>query len=272
VRTPPTGPFSEEPTPGVPLDRPPLLRVLCQVAWPEQTLLSAAFNQIADEIGVALAAEYPTREVPPNIGLEFDPVSGQLRAPSAQTSRQWASLDQRWMIYFTPQFVTLENRGHYTNRADMTARFAAIVGVVGLHAQLPAFQRVGWRYVNRIAEPDEYEVLADLVQDSVRGAQVIPLPEGTGMSHSMTDSLFKSASGSLAAKWGFLPAGATYDPMVEPATTPSWILDLDAYDDTRAPFSDEAVMSKVAELSSTAYSFFRWAVKEEFIVRFGGHQ
>ncbi|MFC5502940.1 TIGR04255 family protein [Lysinimonas soli] len=271
MSTPNPGPFGLDPI-EVPLDRAPLLRVLCQVAWPEQTLLSAAFNQIADEIGVALADAYPTRDAIPMMSVEFDALTGQVRTPASPPSRQWSSLDQYWRVYFTPQFVTLENRGHYTSRTDMTARFRRIVEVVSKLAQVPAYQRVGWRYVNRISEAAEYDALGELVEDSVRGAQVIALPSGTSMHHSMTDSLFRSEAGSLGAKWGFLPPGGLHDSTLETVPTSSWVLDLDAYDDTRSPFSVESVMNKVGELSSMAYGFFRWAVKPEFITRFGGHE
>ena len=263
------GPFTAVST-EVPLERAPLVRVLCQIQWPEQTLLTTSFSQISDEIGIALAKDYPTRVVPQGMTVEVDPVSGQVRQQPLPPSRQWLSTDEHWAIYFAPTFVTLENRGHYTSRSDMTERFAFVLAAIEKSAQIPSVLRVGWRYVNRIADEADFADISSLVNESVLGARAIPTPEDVTLAHSFSDSLFSTRENKLSAKWGFLPPDLSYDQNIQPVRTPSWFLDLDAFRDARILFDLAELQSVINELASFAYDFFRWAVTEKFIERFGG--
>jgi uncharacterized protein (TIGR04255 family) len=269
VTSPSDGPF-EGGAAAVHLVDAPLVRVLCQVQWPEQTLLTTSFAQIADEIGIALAKEYPTRLAPQSMGFEFDPTSGQFRPQPLPPSRQWLSLDESWAIYLTPTFVTLENRGRYTSRSDMTQRFRGILAEIARSAQIPTTQRVGWRYVNRISDESDFADIAALVNESVLGARAIPVPGEVQLLHSFSDSLFIASNASLSAKWGFLPPNAAYDQNIQPVGAPSWFLDLDAFRESRAPFELGTLTAAVDDLASFAYDFFRWAVTDKFIDRFGG--
>lgn len=267
----PSSPFAGKTSP-IHLDAAPLVRVLCQVQWPEQTLLSTSFNQIADEIAVALAGAYPITATQPNMGFEFDPATGQVRQQALPPSRQFASIDDVWWVYFTPTFVTLENRGRYTTREDMTSRMLTILEAVGRSAQLPAAQRVGWRYINRVGNEMDVREIDKLVQPTVLGAGVIAAPDDVQLIHSLTESQFRSPDKGLQAKWGFLPANVVYDQNIPPIANASWILDLDAFQEARVEFVVPSIMAQIAELSSFAYTFFRWAVTDEFIKKFGGHE
>jgi len=182
------------------------------------------------------------------------------------------SADEVWAVHFTPVFVTLENRGAYTSRDDMIARLERVLEAVQRSAQLTSANRIGWRYLNRISDPATYEELPRLVHDSVRGAGAIPVSGSIELLHSMSDSLFNGPSGKLGAKWGFLPPNSTHDPNMPPIDLKCWVLDLDAFRDTRTPFEVAELIAQVRELSSMAYDFFRWAVKDPFIERFGGHR
>src|SRR5664279_6298709 len=123
------GPFDGG-TDEIHLHEAPLVRVLCQVQWPEQTLLTTAFGQISNEIAVSLAGSYPISSTPQGMSFEFDALTGRMRPQALPPSRQWASIDDVWWVYFTPNFVTLENRGKYTTREDMTKRMIAILEAV----------------------------------------------------------------------------------------------------------------------------------------------
>ncbi|HEX4403095.1 MAG TPA: TIGR04255 family protein [Galbitalea sp.] len=254
------------------LDAAPLVRVLCQVQWPEQTVLSTSFVDIADELGIAISADYPIGTSPQAVSFEFD-LSGQVRQKPAPPSRQWSSVDEAWWVYFTPVFVTLENRGAYTTRDDMLSRFANIVGEIERLAQLTVAQRVGWRYVNRLDQPSDLDNIEDLVEPTVLGARAIISPsDDVALQQSFSDSLFSAPAGNLIAKWGFLPANTTHDPSVPPATTQSWILDLDAFGDGRVAFESTTLMGRLQDLSDLAYNFFRWAVKPSFLSKFGSKE
>ncbi|WP_288118565.1 TIGR04255 family protein [Microbacterium sp. 69-7] len=263
------GPFARK-HPEVHLERAPLVRVLCQVQWPEHTLLSTRFSAVADEIGTRLSDEYPLSPVIQGISFELDAQTGQVRPQAVPAVRQWVSVDDTWSVYFAPTFVTLENRGAYTSREDMTQRFARVLSVVFELTSLPAAQRVGWRYVNRIEDPLEYADLGELVHATVLGAGAVPAPSNVELVHSFTESLFRSDRGNLLAKWGFMPPNATHDASLVAVSNPSWVLDIDAFDESRSAFEPEQLLGRLEELTTLAYGFFRWSVKESFIDRFGG--
>ncbi|MGN8027167.1 TIGR04255 family protein [Microbacterium sp. 22242] len=263
------GPFARE-HPEVHLDRAPLVRVLCQVQWPEHTLLSTRFSTVSDEIGTRLSDEYPLSPVSQGIAFELDAQTGQVRPQAVPAVRQWVSVDDSWSVHFAPTFVTLENRGAYTSRKDMTQRFARILDVVSELTSLPAAQRVGWRYVNRISDPSEYKDLHELVHATVLGAGAVPAPDNVELVHSFSESLFRSDRGNLLAKWGFMPPNAIHDASLAAVADPSWVLDIDAFDETRSAFEPAQLLSRLEGLAVLAYGFFRWSVKDSFIERFGG--
>lgn len=265
------GPFART-RDAVHLEHAPLIRVLCQVQWPEQTLLTSGFGQLADQIAIGLAEQYPISIAPQGntVNLEVDPVSGQVRQTPSPPIKQWSSVDDVWWVYFTPMFVTLENRGAYTNREELIARFSQILAVVGGVVPIPAAQRVGWRYVNRIDNAEDFGRLPELVEPAVLGARAIPLPEDVSLVHSFSDSLFRAEDINVIARWGCMPPGVVHDPSLPPVPSESWFLDIDAFREGRVSFDPQALIEQVHELSSTAYSFFRWAVKDSFVERFGG--
>jgi uncharacterized protein (TIGR04255 family) len=88
--------------------------------------------------------------------------------------------------------------------------------------------------------------------------------------HALSDSLFElDDSSQLRGRWGKLPASATYDPGIEPAREPSWVLDLDHYTSQQEDFDLAAIGGKVADFCDRIYTFFRWAVTDAFLDEFG---
>jgi uncharacterized protein (TIGR04255 family) len=252
------------------LDRAPLIRVLCQVQWPEHTLLSTRFASIANDLAARIAGDYPLSAAQPT-SFEFDPATGQVRAQAQSAVRQWTSADDVWGVYFAPTFVTVENRGAYTNRRDLLDRFRAVVAQVASVIELPIAQRLGWRYVNRVSDDSDRAELNQLVEPTVLGAGAVPAPDHVELVHSFTESLFRSVDGNLLAKWGFLPPNATHDPTLPSAMEMSWILDIDAFKEERTAFDAKELTVGLEKLAELAYGFFRWSVKDSFIERFGGY-
>jgi uncharacterized protein (TIGR04255 family) len=88
--------------------------------------------------------------------------------------------------------------------------------------------------------------------------------------HALSDTLFRLDDLSeMRGRWGRIPAGATYDAGIEPAREPSWVLDLDHYTVQPEDFGLATIGEKVAMFCDRIYTFFRWAVTDEFLDEYG---
>ncbi|WP_228016109.1 hypothetical protein [Synechocystis salina] len=68
-----------------------------------------------------------------------------------------------------------------------------------------------------------------------------------------------------------MPAGTTFDPeAIEAVAYPSWILDLDMSVSKNRDFHVEELMSEAQHFAERIYTFFRWAVEDDFLRRYGG--
>lgn len=83
--------------------------------------------------------------------------------------------------------------------------------------------------------------------------------------------MFEVEDARVLARWGFLPPGATVDPAaIEPAKEKSWILDLDMFSAAPMPFVVDGVVEQAQRYAERIYTVFRWAVTDQFLVRYGG--
>jgi uncharacterized protein (TIGR04255 family) len=57
---------------------------------------------------------------------------------------------------------------------------------------------------------------------------------------------------------------------IEPAKEKSWILDLDMFSAAPMPFDVERVVEEAQRYAERIYTVFRWAVTDDFLVRYGG--
>ena len=88
----------------------------------------------------------------------------------------------------------------------------------------------------------------------------------------MSETLFSMDGEEMLARWGHLPPNETVDAAaIEPITGPSWILDLDMYTTDSCEFSVEKVVEDAERFSKRLYTFFRWAVTDEFLQRYGAN-
>ena len=91
--------------------------------------------------------------------------------------------------------------------------------------------------------------------------------------HSLSDTLFQLEDASqLRGRWGSLPAGATYDPGIEPASEQSWLLDLDYSTSAPQDFDLAEMSDRVATFCDRIYTFFRWSVTDDFLTAFGAER
>lgn len=252
------------PPPEVPLAAAPLVRVIAQVRFPlavavEQRELISAFHR-------DLRARYPVlRQESTQGGVLVGP-QGMVPSP-AQVTWRLADVEAHWRISLTAEFVALETT-RYTSRADFLARLREVLDAVARHVEPTLVDRVGLRYIDRITG-DALQDVARLVRPEVCGLS--GSSAAARLIHALSEAVFALDSDRLAARWGQLPAGATVDPgALEPLSERSWILDLDMYSTEPYPFDAERVVSEAGRYAERLYTFFRWAVTDEFLRRFGG--
>ena len=91
--------------------------------------------------------------------------------------------------------------------------------------------------------------------------------------HAMSECLFDvpTEQAQLLAKWGQIPPNATHDPAALDAIgEPSWILDLDMFGTKAGAFTARHVLDQIDSYAERIYTFFRWAVTDDFLKLYGG--
>lgn len=257
-----TNPLLAAPPEQVPLVRAPLIRVLAVVRFPmiaeiETPDFAATFQK---SVGTA----YPIAEQE-TIELHATRPDGSVSVAATIVRR---FMDEGgWRASLTRDFLALETRS-YVSRLDFIGRFRDLIDALTKQVTPARVDRLGVRYIDRILGQDLTDI-ARLVHPVLAGVANTPLmPQ---CRHSLADNLFDLGASQLAARWGLLPENATPDPSaIEPISEASWILDLDMSTAAHAPFAADAICQTAEAFAARIYTFFRWAVTDEFLHRFGG--
>jgi uncharacterized protein (TIGR04255 family) len=262
-------PFGSEPVDEIPLDRAPLVKVVAQIQFPRLSALLGN-EETVNQYAAAIRDEYPILNEQNNVVVTISP-DGVSQHPGP--SKVWVlqSADDLWRIGVGDSALSIET-SHYTDRADFCARFARAVDAFMAVVGVPYVSRLGVRYVNRLDEPDDVDHVSELFGSPVNGVLATKLPPGARVDQTLSQSVYSlEPNDGLLARWGLLPANAVVDPLLPPAPTPSFLLDLDAfrgYPNRGEPRSSE-IVNDAAELAARAYRYFRWSVTEQFLERFG---
>ncbi len=113
--------------------------------------------------------------------------------------------------------------------------------------------------------------LAKYVRPEVVG--ILTSEVASNVQHAMSECLFDvpKERAQLLARWGQLPPNATHDPAaLDAISEPSWILDLDMFSTKAGAFTAKHVLEQIANYDERIYTFFRWAVTDEFLKLYGG--
>ena len=261
----PFGPSVQE----VPLTRASLVNVIAQVRF-------TAVMKIEDSAFVAnfqesIRADYPILRPERQLGVLIGP--GGVQPQDAGTVWRFETKDpDAWQVTLAPSFVSLSAK-RYTRRSDLLARLTVVLHALEGWLRPNVCDRIGVRYVDRVTG-DQLARLGDLVRHEVLGvAGDEALLGNVDVVHALSDSLFQLDDGSqLRGRWGRLPAGATYDPGIEPARESSWVLDLDHYTSQPEDFDLAAIGGKVSNFCDRVYTFFRWAVTDVFLDEYGAER
>jgi uncharacterized protein (TIGR04255 family) len=256
-------PLVDPPPAEVPLAKAPLVRVIAQVRFP--VVAAVEQREFVAEFQKSLRTAYPVlRE---ETARRFI-VHGSDPAVF-HPSRVWRFEDDegRWRLSLMSDSLALETTA-YSSRSDFLRRFDAALRCLEQHVKPARRDRLGIRYIDRITGEAAADI-ARLVRAEVRG--IVGTPLGPRAVHSLSESLFDLDDLRLLARWGRLPPNVTVDPAaIEPVGESSWLLDLDAFADAPAAFSVDSIGRDARRFAERIYAFFRWAVTEEFLRKYGG--
>jgi uncharacterized protein (TIGR04255 family) len=247
----------------VPLKDAPLVRVLAQLRFPE--ILSVEQRDFVAPFQEAIRSTYPVLRQEQTQGLLLG--SGGVAPAKPQLAWRFGDTEGHWRLSLTPDFLALETT-KYVSRSDFFDRLKAVAQALDDHIEPAQVDRLGVRYIDRItgAAVDD---IAKLVRPEVRGiGGTIAAMHAT---HALSESMFEVEDARVLARWGFLPPGATVDPSaIEAATEKCWLLDLDMFSAAPMPFDVERVVEQAQRYAERIYTVFRWAVTDEFLLRYGG--
>ncbi|TVR84678.1 MAG: TIGR04255 family protein [Rhodospirillales bacterium] len=263
-------PLRGQPPGRVQLADAPLIRVLAQVQFAK--VMKIASEQHIGDFQEAVRKDFPyiERDVAQSIRLDFD--GPDVRG--AKTEEMiWRLFDttKQWRVSLNTSALTLETF-RYTSRQKFLDRFRFLISALAVKIQPTIATRVGFRYVNRLDQPQDILDLEKLVYSDLVGLLSAPLRDKVELTISQAQC--ETREGRLLVRWGLLPAGATHDPdMAPPVNARSWMLDIDSFTTNELAsdeFHPDELIGKVDMMANRAYAFFRWSVTPEFLTRFGG--
>lgn len=249
----------------IPLPNAPLVRVIAQVRFPQ--VLSIEKREFVAPFQEDLRPRYPILRNERTQGVVFGPQGASATTP--QTIWRFADEDSNWRVSLAPDFAAIETTA-YESRKDFLERFEAVVRALAAHVSPRIIDRLGVRYIDRITG-HAVQGIETLVNRDVLGVAATALRSNAVQS--LSESVFSvpEIGAQLLARWGLLPKGGTVDPAaIEPTDEPSWILDLDMFRSGPRQFDCGEVVRDAEHFAERTYAFFRWAVTEDFLRRYGG--
>ncbi len=258
-------PLTSAITSEVPLRKAPLVRVIAQVRFPE--VLSIEKRDFVAPFQEVVRSDYPVLRPERTQGVVPGP-DDTLRMIPHLTWR-FNDLDGGWKVSLAPDFLAIEAT-KYTSRDDFFTRFEVLMHALAEHVGPKVLDRVGVRYIDRISG-DALEQIEKLVRPELLGVM------GSSMAQevvfSLSDSLFIAPieEAQLHARWGRIPAGHTVDPApIEAQEEPCWVLDLDMFRSQSTSFDPDDTVAEARSFAERIYTFFRWAVTDQFLEQYGG--
>lgn len=212
----------------------------------------------------AIRAEYPILRQEQAQAILFN----QTGLAQGQPRPVWrfSSTSGQWRVSLSQDFLALETTA-YESRSDFISRLQAILEALSTHVKPAQVDRLGIRYIDRITG-EELENIAHLVRAEMRGLAGSIASEN--LQHELTEAAFRNEKDGLTARWGLLPPGVTVDPAaIEPIEQPSWLLDIDMYSSEPFEFDVKFIAAESRRFAERIYTFFRWAITDEFLKRYG---
>ncbi len=258
-------PLIAPPPEEVPLKDAPLIRVIAQVRFPP--ILSIEKKDFVGSFQEAIREKYPILQPEQTQTFALE-VKGAVQ-PTVQLTWRFIDTADSWRVSLATNFMALETTA-YSSRRDFLERLEHILIALDKSFKPQRIERFGLRYIDRLVGQDLQDI-SSLVKPEIAGMMATDIKDY--IHQSINESLFTISDGDeqIAARWGTVPAGSSFDPTaIEPIDKPSWILDLDMSLSKNREFNIEALMGEGQRFAERIYTFFRWAVNDDFLKRFGG--
>lgn len=250
------------------LPKAPLVRVIARINFPP--VVSIGKPDFIAPFQEALRSAYPVLRPEQALGLVFSSFGGGAPpTPQTQTTWRFSDVENAWRVSLASNFLAIETTA-YKSRADFVERAKFVVNALAEHINPQVVDRLGLRFINRVVGAP-IENLAKYVRPEVVG--ILGSEVASNVRHSVSESLFEipQQKGQLLARWARLPPNATVDPAaIEGINEPSWLLDLDMFSTEASAFTGKQVLTKVSDYADRIYTFFRWAVTDEFLKLYEG--
>jgi uncharacterized protein (TIGR04255 family) len=260
-----TNPLSESRPSEVPLKSAPLIRVLYQMRFP--MIAAVEEKSFIVRFQESLRGEYPVMRQERGTRLSMA-LQGAISGPESTVWR-FHDVAGNWRASLASDFIALETTA-YTDQADFLARLGRLLNAAREHVNPQMTDRCGLRYIDRVTG-ERLKRLGTMLRPEVAG--ILNAPFWDKAVHMVSQNIFALPDnpGKLMARWALVPENATIDPTaIEPISERSWILDIDVFDEQSRPYDPDQVIGQAQKFADRAYTFFRWAVNDEFIREFGG--
>lgn len=261
-------PLLQEPYPEVHLPNAPLDLVLCQVRFPDTS--SLALQETAERVKSYLGDVYPVirQETEQGVNVHHSKTGLQVDAKQSVVWRL-ETVHKDWFLTLNHRFAALSTRS-YTSRRDFIDRLRGALSALTEIANPTVCDRIGIRYIDRVVDRQIIDNLHNYVSIPFSGVLEMPTTENVAAEHSFSDILLHlDKTARLRIRCGVMPPHSKPDPSLESYSSPTWVLDLDAFDDAPYEFTPD-LADRAEELAGAAYQMFRWTVSDEFINYFGG--
>ena len=241
----------------------PLIRVLCQVRWPNTANFD--LDHVARVLAAKVGEYYPVLDRKDEVEFIFTP-QGVSQKPTGAI-HLLSSADDAWTVSLGGNFLALETsayRGHQDFLQRLEVLLEALVGA----AQIPQCTRLGYRYTNRVLGEGDLASLNTCFDPSVVG---LVAPEGLGLvkTQSVSEAVFGTPDARLLVRSSYLPPDTTIDPTISPVSEPSWLLDIDAFDEQKVhSFATKLIVERATQLANLANTTFFALVRPDFYVRY----
>ena len=258
-------PLTAQPPEEVPLKDAPLIRVIAQVRFPP--ILSIEKKDFVGSFQEAIREKYPILQPEQTQTFVLGP-QGVVQ-PTFQVTWRFIDTAGSWRVSLAPNFMALETTA-YSSRRDFLERLEHLLIAFDKSFNPKIIERFGLRYIDRLIGPD-LQNISSLVKPEMAGLMAAEFREY--IHQTVNESLFvlPNRGEKIIARWGLIPGGATFDPdAIEPVAEASWILDIDMSLSKNREFCIEELISEGRCFAERIYTFFRWAVKDDFLRRFGG--